>query len=238
MWRGGQEATTKPPLPSRKAPSNPRANPKGRKTQLEQVSEMTYSPLDGERITPLASPPWRRTIDYYGGRLKVVPAVKGVSKDEAAKTHATTANGLRYDNSSIIVYSDGSMLDDDANKDRKIVGWGLVAYHKGQEVFSQRGGLGHTAEVYDAEMTGLTAAARFATHYARSRHNVHNVYIYADNTAAVSSIYGPKDATPSWTKTLGETSQWNGARDTRTSKATREQTRKQKRGLEFGNPGT
>ncbi|KNZ73082.1 hypothetical protein J132_01312 [Termitomyces sp. J132] len=74
----------------------------------------------------------------------------------------------------------------------KIVGWGIVGYYKGREVFSDRGGLGSNAKVYDAELVGIAQATKAATNYAKRKQQVRHVRIFADNMAAVTSAYGPK----------------------------------------------
>ncbi|KNZ73023.1 hypothetical protein J132_01408 [Termitomyces sp. J132] len=73
-------------------------------------------------------------------------------------------------------------------------GWGVVGYHKGREVFTVRGCMGHKAEVYDAELTGLEKATTLATEYAKRHRQVKHIHVHADNTAAVTSAYELKPA--------------------------------------------
>lgn len=98
----------------------------------------------------------------------------------------------KYDDTHICVYSDGSMREEGTDKAVRNTGWGIVGYHWGREIFSGRGGMGHKAEVYDAELVGLTQATKAATEYTRWHEQVRHVHVFADNTAAVTSIYEPK----------------------------------------------
>ncbi|KAF5379794.1 hypothetical protein D9615_005662 [Tricholomella constricta] len=189
-WRDGEKPSTPPPLPSQK-PTRSKKTPKP--TQLESIATQTYRPTEGERIIPLIAPPWRKTARDFGKRLTIIEATPDVKKKEAAKAHNARIRTFNTNPAHILVYSDGSMLDD-AHSQKKNVGWGIVGYHNDREVVTRRGGLGHTAEVYDAELTGLVVAAREAT-----RHTCHNpiikhIHIYADNTAAVTSVFEPKSA--------------------------------------------
>lgn len=78
------------------------------------------------------------------------------------------------------------MMEEDRGKGVRNMGWGIVGYHRG------RGSMGHCAEVYDAELVGLTQATKAATEYTRTHEQVRHIHIFADNTAAVTSIYEPK----------------------------------------------
>ncbi|KNZ79147.1 hypothetical protein J132_01196 [Termitomyces sp. J132] len=60
------------------------------------------------------------------------------------------------------------------------------------EVFKEWGSLGRKAEVYDTELTGIARAMKAAREYADHNRRVKHVHIYADNTAAVTSVYKPK----------------------------------------------
>ncbi|KAH0584828.1 hypothetical protein H2248_012623 [Termitomyces sp. 'cryptogamus'] len=101
---------------------------------------------------------------------------------------------MERDKDRIVVYSDRSMREEDDNWESKIVGWGMVGYHQGREIFSGRGGLSHHAEVYDAELVGIAQAIKAATKYAMRHTKVKHIHVFADNTAAVTSAYGPKPA--------------------------------------------
>ncbi|RDB27809.1 putative RNA-directed DNA polymerase from transposon BS [Hypsizygus marmoreus] len=189
-WRAGSPATTPPPLPSQK----PTRSKKRRKlTQLETIAAQTYRPAEGERIVSFIAPPWRKTAQDFGARLTVRGAPPDIKKKEAAEAHNEMIQDLLTDHSRLLLYSDGSMLDDE-NGIKKNVGWGVVGYHRNREVITRRGGMGHTAEVYDAELTGLVWAAREATKFAHHHPEIKHIHIYADNTAAVTSVFEPKTA--------------------------------------------
>ncbi|KAF5374701.1 hypothetical protein D9615_009019 [Tricholomella constricta] len=189
-WRNGFDPTTPPPLPSQK-PTRSRKAPK--RTQLEKIAALTYRPSEGESIIPFISPPWRKTHRDFGAQLTIRGTDPKVKKEDAAKEHNDRTRILRTNPSNLLVYSDGSMLNE-ANSTKKNTGWGIVGFRGGREVIIRRGGLGHTAEVYDAELTGLVVAATEATKYTHHHPTVKNIYIYADNAAAVTSIFEPKSA--------------------------------------------
>ncbi|EPS95382.1 hypothetical protein FOMPIDRAFT_92153, partial [Fomitopsis schrenkii] len=63
-----------------------------------------------ERLEPLALPPWRRTEASFNGRLRITPAARGTTKEEAAKAHKAMAHGLDEQYDCISLYSDGSLL--------------------------------------------------------------------------------------------------------------------------------
>ncbi|KNZ75009.1 hypothetical protein J132_05346 [Termitomyces sp. J132] len=72
------------------------------------------------------------------------------------------------------------------------VGWGIVGFHRGREVLPERGGLGCRAEVYDAELKGISKAISAATKFTKTKQQVKHTHIFADNTAVVKSAYEPK----------------------------------------------
>ena len=67
-----------------------------------------------------------------------------------------------------------------------------MGYRRGEEIFTDRGGLGQKAEVYDAELVGIAQAAKNAIRYADRHRQVKHIHIFADNTSAVTSAYEPK----------------------------------------------
>ncbi|KAF5379687.1 hypothetical protein D9615_005656 [Tricholomella constricta] len=188
-WRDGNAPSTPPPLPSHK-PSRSKKTPKP--TQLEAIAAQTYRPAEGERIIPFISPPWRKTAHDLRGKLTIRGATPNVTKEKAAKAHNTRIRTLITNPTHLLMYSDGSMLDETNNK--KNVGWGVVGYHNSREVITRRGGMGHTAEVYDAELTGLVVAAQEAIRHTQHNPVIKHVHIFADNTAAVTSVFEPKTA--------------------------------------------
>ncbi|KNZ81045.1 hypothetical protein J132_03034 [Termitomyces sp. J132] len=186
-WRSGNPPKVTPPLPSHRKNCSRR---KPKPTQMESLTNRTYKPGEGECIVPFLSPPWRRTAKCYKGRLGMNPNVK---KDKAAKEHKKTIQRLTRNSNNLIMYSDGSMLDAEGRDTGKDTGWGLVSYHKDREVITRRGGLGQKAEVYDAELVGLTYAAVEAVKYTKSHEVIKHIHLYADNSAAVTNVYEPKE---------------------------------------------
>ncbi|KAG5725035.1 putative 115 kDa protein in type-1 retrotransposable element [Termitomyces sp. T112] len=188
-WRGGEEGINPPPLPTRRKTQNKKLT---KLTQIEKIEKMTYKPGKGENIDPFISPSWRETTRDHGNRLTVMGTPKKCKKAEEAQRHNERLETMELDNTHLIIYSDGSMREDDMGGNTKIVRWGIVGYHKGREVFSDRGGLGSNAEVYDTELVGIAQATKAATNYAKRKQQVRHVRLFADNTAAVTLAYRPK----------------------------------------------
>ena len=66
-------------------------------------------------------------------------------------------------------YADGSLAK---KVGKRYTGFGAVGYYLGREVFQTNGALGEEAEVYGAEMTGLSKAGEAAKHF----HSPHASY--------------------------------------------------------------
>ncbi|KAF5378148.1 hypothetical protein D9615_007630 [Tricholomella constricta] len=202
IWRNGNPPSNPPPLPSQK-PS--RSKKPKKKTQLENIAGKTYSPMEGERIIPFIMPPWRKTDLDYGTRLTIIGTTPDTDKKKAARAHNARIKALRTDPANVLMYSDGSMLDDKRNS-KNNVGWGVVGFQGHREVTVRRGGMGHTAEVYDAELTGLVVAAHEATTLAKTDPRIKHVYIFADNTAAATTAFEPTTTPGQYNKqTLNKT---------------------------------
>jgi hypothetical protein len=88
-----------------------------------------------------------------------------VEKSEAAKTHNEKVRDLEMWSNHLMLYSDGSLLDDKRNHKRS-VGYGVVGYHLGDELITRVGPMGSKSEVYDTEIAGLAWAAHDALRFA------------------------------------------------------------------------
>ncbi|KAI0949613.1 hypothetical protein AcW1_010370 [Taiwanofungus camphoratus] len=112
-WRILKVNAPPPPLPTHVKPTARRKTPT-KTTRLCKLA-LRSDPQD-ERILPLCLPPWKKTIQDFKGRLKVTPATKGTSKEDAAYEHvikiATFINSPQH----LLVYSDGSMLEKRGNR--------------------------------------------------------------------------------------------------------------------------
>jgi ribonuclease HI len=168
-----------PPLP----PTGSSTAAQRKLTRLIDVSNRTY--VHGEKVRPFVRPPWRKTAEAYGGRLTVPPKTPTGTKDEAAKEHIKHTNALRLRRDHLLIYSDGSLLEEG----RRNVGVGLTAYHAGREVAARSVCMGRKAEVYDAEMKGLAMGAAFMKSYTNAHPEVKHVHIFADNYAALNAIH-------------------------------------------------
>src|SRR5258708_16170369 len=75
---------------------------------------------------------------------------------------------------------------------RHLTRYGVVGYYLGEVAFSTKGALGEQAEVFDAEMAGLSAAGeatkQFILNGEWAQQPTHIVF-YADNSAAIACIH-------------------------------------------------
>ena len=90
----------------------------------------------------------------------------------------------------IIVYTDGSQKV--ISKRTHRTGTAAVGFHQGKEIFKRKIGLGGTAEVYDAELTGLVLGLKAAISSAEPLPMIHYIHIYADNTSAITLVTDPQ----------------------------------------------
>ena len=67
-----------------------------------------------------------------------------------------------------------------------------VGFHKGEEVFHKRMGMGGRAEVYNAEMAGLMMGARLAARFAMRQQEITRVVFFIDNSVAARAIFNIK----------------------------------------------
>ena len=72
------------------------------------------------------------------------------------------------------------------------VGAAEVRFHKGEEVFHKRMGMGGRAEVYDAEMAGLMMGAKLAANFTTRRPEIMKIVFFVDNSAAAGAVFDPK----------------------------------------------
>ncbi|KAI0916052.1 hypothetical protein AcV5_010469 [Taiwanofungus camphoratus] len=186
-WRILKVKAPLPPLPTHIKPT-PRRRKPTKTTRLCKLA-LRSDPLD-ERILPLCLPPWKKTIPDFNGRLKVTPATKGTSKDDASLEHILKVGAFTNSPQHLLVYSDGSMLE---TRGSRRVGAGYVALKQHIPISSRKIGLGKKAEVYDAELAGLSWAARdVATYIRETDPGIKHLHFYADNTSAIKTIFEPK----------------------------------------------
>jgi ribonuclease HI len=184
-WRAGAQASSPPPLPPHKRTTARRRRPP-KTTRLIRVAEKTY--VGCEKVRLCALPPWRRTVEDFGGRLILFKPNPDTSKEDAAQAHLLEIENYRYHPDHLLVYSDGSLIIEQG-LGRVGCGAAFVGYHCGRIVFTHMIPLGKEAEVFDAEMVGLAEAARKANLYA-TQHQVTHLHLFADSTSALQSIFG------------------------------------------------
>lgn len=180
-WRNGHEPTFPPLLP----PPTRRSKP----TRLLILATKT-NPLH-ERIFPLRAPPWQRTAmdKDLRSRLRIAPKNPQIDKDEAARQHRKFFQEVSRDPSQIIVYSDGSLVEQSQGQQ---VGIGVVGYLEGQVIAEHSFGIGQKAEVYDAELEGLAHGAEFYCRVAADRVSpvtIRKITLCADNNSAIQRAF-------------------------------------------------
>ncbi|KAL1700381.1 hypothetical protein EV121DRAFT_172348, partial [Schizophyllum commune] len=153
-WRDPTGYVAPPPLPKHPHSRNKKVLEKT--TKLHDLAKWTS--VREERILPYATPPWRRDVPDFGGRL-VIAAKSSDDKREkkaAAKTHKIEARKLLASEESLLVYTDGSMRP--LHRVRRVGAGAQI-------------GLGSHAEVYDAEMVGLRWGLQAALHFVETHPN-------------------------------------------------------------------
>jgi ribonuclease HI len=183
-WRKGKKPKFPPPLPPKlfnnSAMDNNRSTPL---LDLEKLTSHTH-----ERTLPFHSPPWRRTASSFQDRVRILPHRHNPDSDPT-KTHNTLFNEIKDSPRNIIAYSDGSYT---LHQGLPRTGAAMVVYYQDEEVKTKQMGLGGNSEVYDAEMAGLMMAAAATCKLAKRKNNANHIFLFADNTAAMNSIFDPK----------------------------------------------
>ncbi|KZT73561.1 hypothetical protein DAEQUDRAFT_662124, partial [Daedalea quercina L-15889] len=149
-WRILPTSTPTPPRPTHPKITKRRTRPPA-STRLCKLAERS-NPVD-ERLEPLAVPPWRKTSADFNNRLSITPAIKGVTKEDAAKSHKEKLSQLAHDIDAVTLYSDGSLL---TVHGQRRVGASHVALSNNRILFGRKIAMSRNAEVYDAEMAGLS----------------------------------------------------------------------------------
>ena len=90
----------------------------------------------------------------------------------------------------IIVYTDGSQKIISKRTHRTDVA--VVGFHQGKEIFKRKIGLGDTAEVYDAKLTGLVLDLKATISSAELLPMIYHIHIYANNTSAIALVIQPQ----------------------------------------------
>ena len=104
--------------------------------------------------------------------------------------HLHSISPLKTSMNHIIVYTNGSQKM--ISKRTCRTGTAAVGFHQGKEIFKRKIGLGDTAEVYDTELTGLVLGLKAAISSAEPLPIIHYIYIYANNTLAITLVIQPQ----------------------------------------------
>ena len=149
-------------------------------TQLLRIA--AHTDHTHEQVFPFLLPPWRKTHADYSNRVTI--------QDKATSDHLHSISPLKTSPNHTIVYTDGSQKV--ISKRIRRTGAAAVGFHQGKEIFKRKIGLGGTAEVYDAELTGLALGLKAAISSAEPLPEIHHIHIYADNTSAITSVIDPQ----------------------------------------------
>lgn len=139
QWRKPRDKTCPPPLQPRL--NNNSATNLARTTNLLNIAKQTCHAH--ERIDPFLVAPWRRTCSSFGGRVEINPC-KPETKDDEEKhklieDHKEKYHKLAKREDCLIIYTDGSMVK---KRGFPQVGAAAVGFHKGEEVFTGKMGMG------------------------------------------------------------------------------------------------
>ena len=133
-----------------------------------------------ETYSTTSIPPWTESL------AKTIISSK--SKTNEAEHHNEVVHKIRNNRRALISYTDGSKLD---NK----IGAGLVIEMPGQPDIERTIPMGTRAEVYDAELEGIQAAAQKILQVCQiGSHTINEAWIFTDNQAAVQRISTLKPA--------------------------------------------
>jgi ribonuclease HI len=149
---------------------------------LEKLTSPTY-----EQTKPFLTPPWRRSALSFPNRIHISP--HPTPDTDNTKAHNALLNRIKHSPQSVIAYSDGSHTH---HHGFPRTGAAMVMYHEDRETKTQQMGLGGNAEIYDAEMAGLMMAATATCKRAKRRNNINHIFLFADNSSAINSIFDPK----------------------------------------------
>ena len=104
--------------------------------------------------------------------------------------HNSFVNQAQYYLETLLTYLDGSQISF-LNWFHR-VGSVVVGYYQEREVFHWKLGLGGSAEVYNAELTGLVTGLSESIFFAYKHPEVYHIQLYADNISAISIAANPK----------------------------------------------
>ena len=152
----------------------------------QQIQENT------ERTCPLATTPWHdEDLDTTECVCTFLPPnLQGESAKEQWTNDDIKFITENEENPDFLaIYADGSLVKKDG---KRLTGYGAISYYLGKTIFKIKGALGEQAEVFNAEMTGLSTAGEATKQFILNRDWVQqpsHIVFYADNSAAISCIY-------------------------------------------------
>ena len=105
---------------------------------------------------------------------------------QATVAHIKHIHGFQSDPLHILAYSDGSLHKDNTGQQSAGAGW--IGYHGLHDIFQGSKPLGPYMEIYNVEAIAINAALKATVAYAME-HNVTHIHIFADNQAAVRTMF-------------------------------------------------
>ena len=133
-----------------------------------------------ERIIPFRFKPWQMETPY---KVQISPE----TKEKAAVAHNTHMH-TRLGSNLLAIYGDASSIPNGTG-----IGVGVVAYdytNQGQEVHQEKINIGKSQIVYNGELEAIACGFEYAATVAA---NYKDIYIFADNQAALFRIKTPSD---------------------------------------------
>jgi ribonuclease HI len=131
-----------------------------------------------EIIDPIQHPPWQRTLKDFE---RVEVSISAKPKEIAVNDHNTLLRRIASTLENLAIYTDGSGMDQKA-------GAGVVLLHESVTRDRFQYGLGHTMEVYDAELFAMERAVHKAKQTLSEIPHLQHIYIFVDSQAAIKRV--------------------------------------------------
>jgi len=165
--------------------------PHTRTTNLLEIAKQTCH--SHERLDPYLTAPWQRTKHSFSNQLQInvcKPETKeDKEKQEITDSHKKQVQKLEGKEDCLIIYTVSSLIK---KKGFPQASTAVVGYHKGEEIFSKKLGMGGRAGVYNVEMAGLMMGTKLASRFTTTHLEIKQIVYFVDNSAAAGAIFDPK----------------------------------------------
>jgi ribonuclease HI len=114
-------------------------------------------------------------------------------REETAKKHAISVRVMANDQTTLMIYTDGSKTKDGT-------GASYIAYYKGRMIVKKSLGMGNKAEAFDAEKWALAKSLTWAVKFTsiHPHKNIKTLNFYIDNAVVVKTTYNISPTSGQW----------------------------------------